>query len=516
MPHTDINFVHSDTTPESSSRVEVFNSIAEALKVYPRFKIMPAGGIFETLSWFETLIAHGTERPESAWVLVCGDASHAILLPLQTHNGQVSALSNYYASLYGPVVYGAGDLQVKARALARWFKRQNLNTLNFRPMNLVDDFWVAMRTALRESGFLVDAYFCFANWYLPCEEMRWSEYLAARPSRLKNTIIRSRKKLEASVDFEYVIVREPGDALDRAIENYETVYARSWKQPEPFASFILNLCHAAAANGWLRLGIAKLSGQPVAAQIWFVKDGVASIYKLAYDEAFASRGVGTVLTAALFEYCLDQDRVREIDFLTGDESYKAEWMSRRRAREGVIAFNPTTLHGLLNGGAHFGSRLTAPLLGFTAKARFGKTNKHARTEFVRDRGMKSTTTSTSNVIEALVVGLCAHGLTLTRALHRNGVPVFAFEQHNRNPGLWTNSAHVIQVADINGDALIQDLIDFARSRPHKRPILFLTNDRMTETVARHVDHIREYFDLSWSDNVADIVALLNKSNIESR
>jgi hypothetical protein len=30
-----------------------------------------------------------------------------------------------------------------------------------------------------------------------------------------------------------------------------------------------------AAQGWLRLGVATLDGRPAAAQLWFVKDGVA-------------------------------------------------------------------------------------------------------------------------------------------------------------------------------------------------------------------------------------------------
>jgi CelD/BcsL family acetyltransferase involved in cellulose biosynthesis len=43
---------------------------------------------------------------------------------------------------------------------------------------------------------------------------------------------------------------------------------------------------------------------------------------------------------------IDIDRVQEIDYLTGDDAYKNQWMSHRRERRGLIAFNPRTVGGL--------------------------------------------------------------------------------------------------------------------------------------------------------------------------
>jgi predicted ATP-grasp superfamily ATP-dependent carboligase len=120
-------------------------------------------------------------------------------------------------------------------------------------------------------------------------------------------------------------------------------------------------------------------------------------------------------------------------------------------------------------------------------------------------------------VPAIVVGLCAHGLAIARSLHRGGVSVFAFEQHHRNPGISTRSAQVIEVADINGDGLIDALLAFSTSRNFgARPILFLTNDRMIETIARHIELIRSRFQLSWAGVAAKTVALLDKGSIEAR
>ena len=91
-------------------------------------------------------------------------------------------------------------------------------------------------------------------------------------------------------------------------------------------------------------------------RLWIVHGGVASIYKLAYDERFAGLSVGTVLTARLMEHVIDGDGVRVVDYLTGDDAYKSSWMSHCRERRGLMAFNRRTPRGLLAAARHIGGR----------------------------------------------------------------------------------------------------------------------------------------------------------------
>ena len=117
--------------------------------------------------------------------------------------------------------------------------------------------------------------------------------------------------------------------------------------PEPYPDFMSGLIRTSAENGWLRLGIAYVDGQPAAAQLWLVVEGQASIYKMAYDERYAKLSVGTVLSSVLMEHVIDTDKVEVVDYLTGDDSYKRDWMSHRRERWGLVAYNPRTPRGLL-------------------------------------------------------------------------------------------------------------------------------------------------------------------------
>jgi hypothetical protein len=58
----------------------------------------------------------------------------------------------------------------------------------------------------------------------------------------------------------------------------------------------------------------------------------------------------------MMQHVLDVDRVDEVDYLAGDEPYKREWMSTRRERRGVVAFNPHSICALADAARHFGAR----------------------------------------------------------------------------------------------------------------------------------------------------------------
>lgn len=322
--------------------------------------------VFETPDWFENLAATCAAPGSAPLILAVEEPGGFSVLPIRRlGHGRVEALSNYYASLFGPAMTEHHSAEPHALGYAQWFAAQRTSTLRLHPVDAGSPFWQAFTTGLRQHGYWVDRYFAFGNWHHPCAGTDWATYLATRPSRLRNTILRTRRKLQGDPGFDVRILDGRASPADMAlaVQEFQSVYARSWKQPEPHPLFIGAFCRLAHARGWLRMGLCHLDGQAVAAQIWLVKAGVASIFKLAYDQAYAKRGVGTVLSAALSEHVLDVDRVHEIDFLAGDDPYKAEWMSSRRERQGIVAFHPRTATGLLLAAKHFGPRVARRLVG---------------------------------------------------------------------------------------------------------------------------------------------------------
>ena len=210
-----------------------------------------------------------------------------------------------------------------------------------------------LQNGLQQAGYWTDRFFCFGNWYLTVAQRSFEAYASTLPSALRHSIERGQRRLTKQGTWRIHIHQTANTGLEDAIAQFVQVYNQSWKAPEPTPQFIPQLIRMAASQGWLRLGVLTLDGQAIAAQLWLVKDGKASIYKLAYVKGFEKLSAGSVLTHALMRQVIDVDRVAEVDYLTGDDAYKRDWMSHRRERWGLVAFNPRTLHGLWLAARHF-------------------------------------------------------------------------------------------------------------------------------------------------------------------
>jgi predicted ATP-grasp superfamily ATP-dependent carboligase len=118
---------------------------------------------------------------------------------------------------------------------------------------------------------------------------------------------------------------------------------------------------------------------------------------------------------------------------------------------------------------------------------------------------------------AVVLGLCAHGLAVARALDACGVTVHGLEQDASLPGCRSRAARLTLVADINGGGLIDALLD--RTQPWSGgppPVLYPTNDNMVRTLADAWPALAGRYRLSWSESRAAVRSLLEKSAITQR
>lgn len=273
------------------------------------------------------------------------------VLPIGTQRNksgaqEVGALANYYTTLYSPL-FEDGLTPEDLLPLVLAMRRGHPGTPAYRfwPMDPQSREFRLLRSALRLAGLQPRGYFAFGNWYLQVEG-DWATYLKNRSGQLRSTIKRMTKRLAAEDGGRLEIIRDEAD-VERGIAAYEAVYGASWKVPEPYVDFIPGLVRLCARRGWLRLGLAWIGDKPIAAQLWIVHAGRAHIYKVAYDEAYKAIAPGTLVTALLLEEAIERDRVAEVDYLIGDDAYKKTWMSHRRERYGLIAYDPATVRGLL-------------------------------------------------------------------------------------------------------------------------------------------------------------------------
>lgn len=343
---------------------------------YPRlFEAAGRESFFLTIDWFRnfesTLLADG-EKARIYGVETAADPSVpvAALVTRLARPGKgfwapmlLEALGNYYTSLHGPVSAG-GRYQIAAlQALvdALWADRRQWDVLDLHPLDVQQPHYAALPEMLRRKGLVVQTYFCFGNWYLEVAGRSFADYFAGLSSSLRKNIPYYTRKLERDPRSRVEIITG-GSRLEHALQDYDKVYRSSWKTTEPFPSFVPGLARLAANNGWLRLGIVHVDDEAAAAQIWIVHGGTASIYKVAYDARFAKLSVGTILTAKLMQHVIDVDHVRIVDYLTGDDDYKKEWMSHRRERWGIVAFNPRRLRGAWQAMRNVGGRAIKELV----------------------------------------------------------------------------------------------------------------------------------------------------------
>lgn len=295
--------------------------------------------LFDRLAWLR-LIAEHCPPPGRLLAARAGDT----WLFLAADGRRARAYSAWYSLRVGLIGDGRGAEDIAGSA------RKRLSRIEFHPLEDPEP----LASALRSAGWIVKVSPSTASWRADTDGKSFADYWAARPSRLRSTA--ARKGRTAGLMIEIHRAFDPA-----AWAAYEAVYRASWKPEEGSFAFLRALAEQESAAGTLRLGLARKDGEPVAAQLWTVENGIGWIHKLAYREDAKSLSPGTILGEAMFRSAIDRDRVATIDYGTGDEPYKADWMDRRETLWRIEAFNPSTAGGLAAAARAAAGRLVARL-----------------------------------------------------------------------------------------------------------------------------------------------------------
>jgi len=297
--------------------------------------------LFDRLSWYRLIETHAPPPGKLRVLHAHGDGANAWLF-LAVDGRIARAFANWYSLRFAAI----GGPPAALQALAERLRKAGIARVDLAPLNLTD----SLPDAFRRAGWFVRCDAATVSWRIDTRGMSFEDYWATRPSRLRNTTRRKAKAAGLAIE----IHREFNAVAWKA---YEAVYTASWKAAEGSSAFLRAMAEQEGAAGTLRLGIARKDGTPVAAQLWLVENGVATIHKLAYAEQARDLSPGTILSAEMFRHTLDFDKVDRIDFGTGDDAYKADWMDRSEPLLRMRAFNPSTVAGLVGYGRSCASKL---------------------------------------------------------------------------------------------------------------------------------------------------------------
>lgn len=273
---------------------------------------------FDRAEWYALLAGTGLVP----LIAIADDAGESAALALTENGGRITPLRNWYSFTWRELApAGAGGDRLLA-AIAHQLKSRGYR-VTLEPVPGEDGSAERLARAFRAAGWRVAVEPCDINHVLPVRGRSFAEYWEGRPGPLRTTLKRKGTKVETEVLTRF-------DA--QAWAEYEAIYAASWKPAEDQPAMLRAFAQGEGAAGRLRLGIARAGGLAVAAQCWTVENSVAYIHKLAHLESHRHLSAGTTLSAALFAHAIDVDRVALIDFGTGDQPYKADWMEETRPR----------------------------------------------------------------------------------------------------------------------------------------------------------------------------------------
>jgi len=280
---------------------------------------------FARADWWQGLARHCGLAP----LVVESQVGNAtLLLPLMRRENRLEALANWYNFNWEPVVSHPEAAPALLAALARDLARHT-GRLTLAPLHAADTEILA--TAFAGAGWVVERAVYGHNHVLPVGGRGYAAYLASRPGALRTTLTRKSGKVAVEIHTHFA---------DGLWAEYEAVYAASWKPNEGSPAFLRDFARAEGAAGRLRLAIARVGDEAVATQFWTVEAGTAFIHKLAHREAASVLSPGTTLTAALLAHVINHDRVALVDFGTGDEAYKRDWMEATRPLYRLDIFHP--------------------------------------------------------------------------------------------------------------------------------------------------------------------------------
>lgn len=307
--------------------------------------------LYDRIDWFRATVEHGLAA--APLILSASDGDGAAYLFLARSGGRrATALASWYSLAFRPVtVAGGGSLLVPLfREAAR-----RIDALTLAP--ILDGDRPAIGSALSDAGWRCFLHQASTNRTASVAQSDFAGWWAARPSRLRNTVARRRRTHPVSIALHDRFCPD-------AWEAYEAVYRASWKPAEGSMPFLRALAEQEGAAGTLRLGIARdAGGRAVAAQLWLVEGGRATIHKLAHREDARGGSPGSILSAAMFADAIDRDRVTMLDFGLGDDPYKADWMEDAAPVWRIDAFRAVSVAGAAGIMREQASRLVERLRG---------------------------------------------------------------------------------------------------------------------------------------------------------
>ncbi|HZQ49640.1 MAG TPA: GNAT family N-acetyltransferase [Candidatus Dormibacteraeota bacterium] len=112
-------------------------------------------------------------------------------------------------------------------------------------------------------------------------------------------------------------------------------------KPPARRAFLADVLPALAGNGQAAIGMLRVHGEVVAAQLWLEQSGTVFLYYSGFLPAWSKYSVAMITTSEIFKDAMARD-VHRVEFLRGANHFKSRWGTQQRVEtELVLARNRT-------------------------------------------------------------------------------------------------------------------------------------------------------------------------------
>jgi CelD/BcsL family acetyltransferase involved in cellulose biosynthesis len=160
----------------------------------------------------------------------------------------------------------------------------------------------------------------------------WESFKSRLGRATRQNTLRQTRRLFELYDCRFRRI-QTADELEPAMDALISLHQARWQSkgdPGSFAipgfeDFLREAARFSLAEGRLRLWTLELNGKIAAARIAFFENGVVYCFQSGFDLAYAKDSIGKVLLGLCVRDCIEDESVREYNFMGGADSYKDCW-----------------------------------------------------------------------------------------------------------------------------------------------------------------------------------------------
>ncbi len=190
---------------------------------------------------------------------------------------------------------------------------------------------------------------CNRSYYIDTDTT-WDTFKTNLAGWARDNVFRRTRRLFNSYESSFCRV-ETADQLEPALNALVRLHQARWRskgEPGAFAltgaeGFLKEAARVSLSEGRLGLWTLALDTQVAAALLGFFDNGVLHFFQGGFDPAYSQRGLGNVMHGLCIRACVEDETVRNYDFMGGDNGYKQSWT--KVWRESVcLTYQRPTLH----------------------------------------------------------------------------------------------------------------------------------------------------------------------------